>query len=153
MHMWLQVSTILQGMPCDMLPNPMAEHGWEADPEALEEVRDAVQQALDMPTQGRPLVVTFCTDGSRSAVVRPSSCGTPSVVPFSDTCRWYLLCGALLCITKAHDVHLHKLHAAPMCSTAPLLAWGPCSDHKLARLCHGRPFACSTSLKSRLALH
>lgn len=66
----LQVSTILQGMLCEVLPNPMAEYGCEADPEALEEVCDAVQQALDMPTTGRPLVVAFCTDGSRSLVVR-----------------------------------------------------------------------------------
>lgn len=65
-----QVSTILQGILCEAFANPTAEHGYEADPEGLEEVRDALQMSLDAPTEARPVVVTFCTDGSRSLVVR-----------------------------------------------------------------------------------
>lgn len=67
---WPQVSTILQGILCEALPNPTAPYGYEADSEGLEEVREAVQMSLDAPTQARPVVVTFCTDGSRSLVVR-----------------------------------------------------------------------------------
>lgn len=65
-----QVSTTLAALPCDMLQNPSTEHGWEPDADALQEVEELVQESLDMPTAGRPLVVAFCTDGSRSALVR-----------------------------------------------------------------------------------
>eukprot|EP00892_Ulva_mutabilis_P003277 jgi/Ulvmu1/1320/UM011_0048.1 len=63
------VSTALSALLCDMLQNPNAAHGWEADADALEEARELVQESLDMPTAGRPLVATFCTDGSRAALV------------------------------------------------------------------------------------
>lgn len=68
----MQVSTALDALLCDMLQNPNAEYGWEADADALEELQELVQEAHDMPTAGRPLVVTFCTDGSRAALVRPA---------------------------------------------------------------------------------
>lgn len=72
-HVWSQVSTILQAILCEALPNPSAEYGYEAEPGGLEEVRDAVQLSLDAPTEARPVVVTFCTDGTRSLVVRSCS--------------------------------------------------------------------------------
>ena len=31
-----------------------------------------MQEAVNMPTVGRPVVVALCTDGSRSCMVRPS---------------------------------------------------------------------------------
>jgi hypothetical protein len=64
-----QESSILEGIPCDMLQNPTSELGWEASEDALEEVILSIQEAMDMPTKGRPFVVTFCTDGSRGAMV------------------------------------------------------------------------------------
>lgn len=67
----VQVSTALSALLCDMLQNPYTDAGWEADADALQEVQELAQEALDMPTAGRPVVVTFCTDGSRAALVRP----------------------------------------------------------------------------------
>lgn len=70
----MQVSTILQAIPCEAFPNPSAQYSYDADPEGLEEVQDAVKISLDTPTEARPVVVAFCLDGSRSLVV----CNTPS---------------------------------------------------------------------------
>ena len=81
-----QVSTILQGILCEALPNPTTPHGYGADPEGLEEVRDALQMSLDAPTEARPVVVTFCTDGSRSLVVRCAAAVIPAVMRTIRSC-------------------------------------------------------------------
>lgn len=54
-----------------MLHNPTSANGWQADPDALAEVVEAVEESVQMPTPGATLVVTLCTDGSRAAQVRP----------------------------------------------------------------------------------
>lgn len=64
------VSTILQALLLELLPTRTNDLGFEPDPDALQDVGEAIQEAVDVPTVGRPVVVTFCTDGSRSAMVR-----------------------------------------------------------------------------------
>lgn len=58
-----------------MLEDPSSEHGWQVDQDCLDEVAEAIQEAIDMPTAGAPAVVTLCTDGARGALVRlPQLC-------------------------------------------------------------------------------
>lgn len=66
-----QVSLALGATVVDMLHNPTSANGWQADPDALAEVVEAVEESVQMPTPGATLVVTLCTDGSRAAQVRP----------------------------------------------------------------------------------
>jgi hypothetical protein len=69
----LQVSTLLEALPMDMLQDPSSEVGWATDNVSMEQAVEAIQQSKTVFPKGKPLVVVFCTDGSRSLPVRTAA--------------------------------------------------------------------------------
>jgi hypothetical protein len=106
------VSSIIDSMICNMLRNPTSELGWEADEAALADTIEVVNESVQMPTPGDTVVVTFCTDGSRSAQVRAAA-----TLPAASPCSLRALghgCDGCACTEASRDQGVHSLQAASL---------------------------------------
>lgn len=89
----LQVSTIMEALLVDMLKDPSSDCEFAPDTEALQHAMQAIQESMEIFPRGKPLVVVFCTDGSRSLPVALQLCTEFLDVPIVHLCggiiAWY----------------------------------------------------------------
>jgi len=95
-----------------MLVNPTSDLGWEPDADALAEVTEHILESSQLASpECSPVVVTFCTDGSRGSQIALRLARAFPTLQVLNLCggliAWYNVGGA---VTDFDGVEVERLH-------------------------------------------